>query len=358
MLTRSIMVRFVGATLIVAGLVVAAGAQSAKDSLVIYAKAGRINHAIGSAHVRRGADEAGKILTVSDELAAGDIVEAGADTQLEVLLSPGSFLRLAANSEFEMHSTALDDIRVILRRGSAVVETGGGPDETLRIQVATPTGTAIIEKKGIYRFNVSPTSSQFFAVNGQFTVVPQNVKVKSGNQLTIDGSTFGATGTVAKFDKKASQDALDIWSRDRAQLLAKANQQLNGNDMTLAMNRFGAGDGFYAALRGQVGFWAFSPFRGFCMFVPFDPWNWQSPYGYSYSNGNYWNWNYLTARQRLALGIDNTGTINGNNGGGNGSPINGPVKMPDPVQPIQTALPSGGPRGGNTPPPTTGTKDP
>ena len=346
MLTRSIIVRFAGATLVVAGLVVGASAQTATDSLVIYAKAGRINHAIGSAHVRRGWNESGKVLTVSDELAVGDIVETGADTQLEVLLNPGSFLRLAANSEFEMRSIELDDVRVILHRGSAVVETGGGPDETLRIQVATPTGTAIIEKKGIYRFNVSPTASQYFAVNGQFTVVPQNVKVKSGNQMTIEGSTFGATGTVAKFDKKASQDALDIWSRDRAKLLAQANRQLNQNDMTLAMNQFDAG--FDAALRGQAGFWLYSSRRRYCMFVPWAPWNWQSPYGYNYSNGNWWNWNQFP-RDNPTIGAGN------GNPPGNGPTLNGPVKTPDPVQQVLPA--TGPPRGGN-PPPSSGTKEP
>lgn len=292
-IARSVM-RMIGVGLLLTSCVGAAVAQSAKDSLVIYTKAGRINHAVGSVHGRGDAADAGRILTVSDEIAAGEIVDTGANTQLEVLLSPGSYLRMGENSEFQLVSTSLDDIRLIVRRGSAVIETGGGPDDVMQIQVAAGGNTAVIEKRGIYRINMTPDGAQFMAINGQFYLGRQRLKVKSGNLVPVSSGTIGE---VAKFDKKATQDALDIWSRERADSLAKANRQLDRKSMDLAANRYGAGDGFLGALRGQVGFWLFSSMRGYCFFVPFAPWNWQSPYGYSYTNnGGRWWLNYYGPR--------------------------------------------------------------
>lgn len=342
MITRSFVVRIAAIVGLMGSFGAVALGQSIKDSLVIYAQAGRINHVTGSAHVRRGAEDAGTILTVSDELKAGDIVETGADAQLEVLLNPGSYLRLGGNSEFEMRSTTLDDIRIVLRRGSAVIETGGGVDDTQRIQIAAGGATAIITKKGVYRINRTPDGAQFLANSGQFTLGPQTVKVKSGNQVTVAGSTVNP---VTKFDKNTTRDALDNWSRERAEFLAKANRQLDDRSMDLAMNQYGSGDGFLRAVRGQIGFWAFSSFRGYCMFVPFDPWGWSSPYGVGYSNGNWWNWN-IYPRANPNYGFNN-GNPNGT-GTGNSSTLPAPIKTPDPALPV--LVPSGGPRGGTTAP--------
>ena len=45
-----------------------------------------------------------------------------ADGRVEILLSPGSFLRLAENSEFIFSSTSIYNLKLKIVRGSAIVE--------------------------------------------------------------------------------------------------------------------------------------------------------------------------------------------------------------------------------------------
>jgi hypothetical protein len=322
------MARIICAGLLLGCAVVVASAQSPKDSFVIYAKAGRINHAIGNARVRRTADDPGKILAMSDELTSGDIVSTGADTRLEVLLSPGAYLRMADNSEFQMASTSLDDIRLILNRGSAVIETGGGPDETLRIQVAMPAGTAVIDKAGIYRLNVEGQRSELLVIEGSTVIQPAMIKVKEGKRAAI---TAGVAEPVAKFDKKAERDALDNWSRERAQYLAKANRSLDQRELTRALNVFNP----YGFANSRTnGLWVFSARFGGCVFVPFDPFYWNSPYGYGYTNGNGW-WPVVIA----------------GNGHPTGNPTSGGTPRVPGIKPVDTDVRMDGikPRGDSMP---------
>lgn len=327
--SRSIL-RFACAALVVACAGVAVVAQSPKDSFVIYAKAGRINQASGEARVRAAGTESVKILTVSDELNQGDIVATGDNARLEVLLSPGSYLRVANSARFTMSGTDLEDIRVFLHEGSAVIETGGGPDEAFRIQVATPSGTTIIEKRGIYRLNVSKDRTELLVLKGEASVRPALVTVKGGKRLVVNGKV---AEPVAKFDKKAMLDELDAWSKTRAEFLAKANRSLDQRDLTRALNSFDTINGFTSSGRRGLGYWVFSSRMGYCLFMPFDPWDWSSPYGFGYNNGGGW-WPVYS---------NPNSTVNNNNGNGGNVIISNPPRVPD--TPIM-AQP--GPRGGNT----------
>ncbi|MEO6393034.1 MAG: FecR family protein [Pyrinomonadaceae bacterium] len=326
MLKRMNLVRLLGAALVLICGGLSVLAQSPKDSFVIYAKAGRINQASGEARVRAAGTETSKILTVSDELNQGDVVTTGDNARLEVLLSPGSYFRLANQAQFTMSGTSLEDIRVFLTEGSAVVETGGGPDEAFRIQVATPSGTTIIEKRGIYRLNVTKDRTEMLVLKGEALARPAMVKVKGGKMLVVNGKV---AEPVAKFDKKAMLDELDDWSRTRAEFLAKANRSLDQRDLSRALNSFGSINGFSGSGR-MSGYWLFSRRLGFCLFMPFDPWDWSSPYGFGYNNGGGWWPTY-----------SNPNTAG--NGNGSGTIINTPIKVPD--TPI---IAQPGPRSGST----------
>ena len=86
-------------------------AAAAGDKYVISAKAGGINTVVGSVMVTR-ADQAPQLLTDRDDLVAGDKVSTGQTSQVEVLLNPGSYLRLAPNSEFVMVDNSLNNLVV------------------------------------------------------------------------------------------------------------------------------------------------------------------------------------------------------------------------------------------------------
>jgi hypothetical protein len=53
-------------------------------------------------------------------------------------MNPGSYLRLAENSEFQFDDISLDHLKLRLTKGSAIIEATGVADMDLGVTVATP----------------------------------------------------------------------------------------------------------------------------------------------------------------------------------------------------------------------------
>ena len=139
------------------------------------------------------------------------------DGRAEVLLTPGTFLRVGANSAIRMLSNQLDDTRVELLSGSAVLDQGSDTLERHAVTILYNLDQVHIKKPGRYRFDSEP---------------PQ-VKVENGDvEVTADGKSVEAgAGYVVPFDGKLAArkllndpalelagDDLDNWSAARGQL--------------------------------------------------------------------------------------------------------------------------------------------
>src|SRR5712692_2264430 len=118
----SVVLRVCAAIAIALGLASIGTAQN-REKFVISAKAGGVNSVTGRVMVTRAGKS--QLLTAQDDLAAGDLVTSGAASQVEVLLNPGSYLRVSENSAFELADNSLENIRVRLTKGSAIVEATG-----------------------------------------------------------------------------------------------------------------------------------------------------------------------------------------------------------------------------------------
>lgn len=269
----------------------AVDSQTAFDDLQIFAHAGHVNHVSGTVQVRPGPNGPAKALAGGDQLLPGIQVETGDNSQVEVLLNPGTFLRVAENSEFLILSAKLADLRILLRRGSFLIETGNEPNPSLRIQ--TPLGMAFVESKGIFRVNALPLETEFLSFGGNLILGSRKVNINEGQRVTVNH--LGA-GPVESFDTKSSRDTLANWSRERANYLAKANHNLDDAGLMSALNREANNAELNASLSGQTGFWAVSQQQGVTLFVPFFPETWRSPYGFQYSNGNVRRANTATRR--------------------------------------------------------------
>ena len=253
------------------------------DARVVSARAGRINFVSGDVRLRRADSLEWRALTADDELKSGDTVNTGHGGRVEILLNPGSYFRAGAGTEFTLAETDLDDLRVELARGSAVVEATGYRDTELSITIATPRTTVSIIRTGIYRINASADGTAEVGVfEGRALVNGTMVK---GGKL----ARAGAAGVeVTKLDKK-NRDELDLWSRDRGKELAKANEKLQHRALNtfFARNSFDSLFGSYGYGYGYGygnGFWFYNDRMRCYTFVPFS-YGWQSPYGYGYGTG-------------------------------------------------------------------------
>jgi ferric-dicitrate binding protein FerR (iron transport regulator) len=247
-------------------------ASAATSIYVISAKAGGVNFVSGKVAVARK-DATSGYLVKGDELEIGDKVSTGAGGMAEILLNPGSYVRLGENTEFEFVTTSLENLKVNIKRGDAIFEVLA--DNDFRVAVAAPKADFYLIKSGVYRVNVSSDGS---GASARLEVWKGRAQVgdgaseflKNGQSATV---VNGGQATIAKFDRD-EKDSLEVWSKERAKELAKINSRLNRRDLRnslLATRGWSVYDAF--------GLWVYDPFSRTRCFLPFG-YGWSSPYGY------------------------------------------------------------------------------
>ena len=256
---------------------------------VISAKAGGVNIVEGNASFKRGKSD-WDVLIAGDELRTGDSVKTDSDGQVEILLSPGSFLRIAENSEFFFTSTSIYNLKLKIIKGTAIVEASA-VDSSL--EVTAGQSQFQIMQNGIYRFSVDADGKAEAIVRKGRVLFADGV-VKDGRKIVI---ASGATPLITEFDKK-TQDSFDVWSKGRAETLIAANRKLSDRAMKRSLSA-----------RVASNLWLYDPFFGGFTFLPYGS-GFNSPYGFGYRRSNpYCDW-------RNGFGGNNGGYGNSGNYGG------------------------------------------
>ncbi|HEV3469271.1 MAG TPA: FecR family protein, partial [Pyrinomonadaceae bacterium] len=264
-----------------AALCAAGAAAQGRDARVISARAGGVNFRAGQVEYNREGGAAWRALSDEDELQSGDAVRTGAGGRVELLLNPGSYLRAGEGAQFELADASLEDLRLKLVRGSAVIEATGYGETDLSILVEMPQARVRIVRSGIYRFNVLPEGVAEVGVQkGRIAVGAGELLVKGGHMVRVGGSGQPEVAE-AKF-RKEDRDALDLWSRERGKELAKMNEKVSSRQVAAAFDRFDSP--FFPRLYGV---WYFNPRARCYTFLPFYS-SWGSPYGHSY-----WSWLFI-----------------------------------------------------------------
>jgi hypothetical protein len=187
------------------------------------ARPGTINYIEGQASLN------GQALTSksvgSAEIAAGQTLST-TNGKVEVLLTPGVFLRLGDNSAVTMVSPDLTETEVQLDRGSAEVEVDQLYKENHLLVDQGPSQTILL-KEGLYGFDANANEMRVF--DGRAAVSPsQNatkwITVKNNHELATTGERVKSQDFDAKVD--ATQDPLYNWSKLRADYLGQANLNL------------------------------------------------------------------------------------------------------------------------------------
>jgi len=245
--------------------------SAAGDMYVISAKAGGVNHVEGTVSIARKDGKSGYLLK-SDFVEIGDRVSTGADGKAEILLNPGSFVRLGGNAEFEFVSTDLENLQLKLAGGSAIFEVYA--DKEFKVTLDLPNADIELTKSGVFRVDVLADGSGKISV-WKGVVEIEGTQIKSGRTAIVRGKSLG---NLAKFDRD-SKDALDIWSNLRAKEASAINKRLQRNALTASLldaYNLGGWNMF-----STFGVWVFDPFSRRWCFLPFGQ-GWRSPYGYGY----------------------------------------------------------------------------
>lgn len=238
------------------GLVALGGPARAQN--VISAKSGLVHYTEGKVLLD------GKTVAVKTgsygEMRENQVL-ATEEGRAEVLLTPGVFLRVGPNSSLRMITTRLIDTRLELLTGAAVVEADEIGKNT-GVTVVCKSGTAVLRKKGLYRFDAEPARLKVFDGEAAVTENGRTVTVTGGKMLSLDGNA-----RLARLDKE-DLDALDRWSRRRGEYIAVAN-------VSTAKTLRDSGYSLYSSA------WGWNPYFGLWTFLPYQGYLY-SPYGYRF----------------------------------------------------------------------------
>jgi hypothetical protein len=132
-----------------------------------------------------------------------------ANGRVEILLGPAIFLRLAANGALRMVNTDLDDTRVELLKGSALVEV---VEMTKRDRLEIRFGETRTEFKemGLYRFDLDRSSLRVFG--GQAEVRSDSHLVHAGRGKIVD---LNPSLAISRFNPRETDD-LHQWAAQRS----------------------------------------------------------------------------------------------------------------------------------------------
>jgi hypothetical protein len=256
-----------------------------REKYVISAKAGGINAVTGEARVHGKGESEWQQLMITDDLNSGDRVRTANDGRVEILLNPGSYLRVGGNSEVELSNNSLANIELRLIRGTAIVEATGADGLELNINISTPHTKLAIVRHGLYRLNVVPGDTTELIVRKGRVILSDatQTKVKGGNKVVFS-STNVSVAKLTKEEKKR-QEEIDNWSKERAETLAKANRRITDRMLSAAFASYR--DPWRDAYFGRsFGIWFYNPVLGCSTFIPWY-YGWRSPYGTSYSTPVY-----------------------------------------------------------------------
>jgi hypothetical protein len=190
--------------------------------IVISARAGLLNHASGCVLVDGKHIESSRLRVT--HLMPGQRLRTE-DGHAEVMLGPEVFFRLGFAAELEMVSTDLESPRVRLLGGSALIDANG---LTAREPVSILVGDSEVRlvRKGLYRLDIPKQGPEVLTVwDGRAVVVRD-----SREEMIQDGSAVELGGTIKSLTprrvERSGNDALDDWSRERAEAIAHINGEM------------------------------------------------------------------------------------------------------------------------------------
>ena len=207
----------------------------------------------------------------------GHLLQTG-NGKVEMLLTPGVFFRLGANSTVKMISPSLSDTRVELVQGQAMMEVADFQKE-IHIQVTVGGSETTVKARGIYEFTTNPAMARVYDGKVEVMLANRTHGLGKGGQLALDANNPKLK--TQDFDLKQTEASNDLynWSKLRADYTAQAN-------MSAAQTYYGNGAGYYAP-GWYGGGWYWDRYSAQYAFLLGDGFLWD-PFGFGFFSPGYW----------------------------------------------------------------------
>lgn len=245
-------------------LAIALLASAVAAQNIISARAGYVNYSHGQVHLPTGHD--GKAVKQLDE---GQSISTD-HGRAELLLTPGSYLRLDNDTEVKMVSSRLQDVQVELISGTASLEVNEVPKGS-KMAVVWQDHSIPITQHGLYRFEPGVSSMRVYVESGKLEVPGMKGAIKAPRYVDINSE--GTLSAAVKFNLK-DLDEFDRFNGSRSYTLARASYR--------AANTLP--NGYMSTFRNSI--WYLDPLYGFYTFLPYS-YSLYSPFGWMYYSPRY-----------------------------------------------------------------------
>ena len=155
----------------------------------------------------------------STTLRTGQTLSVGTG-KAEILLTPGTFLRVGDGSDVRMVSEDLANTQVEVMHGEAMIEVNYKP-KMARLDVMEHGATTQLLKEGLYKFDANAGTVQVLDGKASVAENGHSKDIGKGKELMLANASL----KPVKFDTKdANNDSLYRWSSVRDSYLAQANE--------------------------------------------------------------------------------------------------------------------------------------
>lgn len=174
----------------------------------------------------------------------------------EILLTPDTYLRLGADSSIRMISTDIDDTKVELVSGSAILDSAQAPSGAF-VKIIFKGETVRPMKPGNYRMDAEPPQLRVFKGEAEVSRNDADHAGKPGEPVTVLASQLMPLdgSTIVKRFTQGSDGLLDIWSEERGSLIA--SNMINSQSISDPL--FDSGPGVPDDLASFIGYGAALP---------------------------------------------------------------------------------------------------
>jgi len=245
----------------------------ATTQFLVSTKAGLVNYVQGAATVK-----------AATTVPAGQIIQTGAGGAVEILLNPGSYLRMGEKSRVVLDQVELYDIAARILEGSIIIEANGFSKET-PLKVTSGDLKMEIIKDGIYLF-----------ADGKVVVVDGRIRDASNGLLYGKGYEISNDQGYRARKVKTFTTALELWSQKRDAAISSANLNVSRSLRQVPNLPIGS----------LLDVWLWYPAFGSFIYMPGA--RYRSPYGYRYQ----------TAGDVPSYGGGGVSSTSGSTGGSNG----------------------------------------
>lgn len=221
--------------------------QLPSTQFLVSTRAGLVNYVQGTATVKP-----------ATSVPAGEVIRTGPGGAVEILLNPGSYLRMGENSRVVLDRVQLDDMAATILEGSIIIEANGFTKE-LPLKVVTGTLKIEIIRDGIYLF-----------ADGKVVVVDGKIRDASNGLVYGKGYEISDDQGYRARKVKTFTTALELWSQKRDADISRAN-------LNVAKSLRQVPD---LPIRSLLDVWLWYPAFGSFIYMPGG--RYRSPYGYQF----------------------------------------------------------------------------